>query len=110
MNKQALANKLWAAIDSLEDSDGFVLVATSDEITFTRLHSDAGWDNDAILELAPLNEPEARSELARLGRLNDDLAKRNTELRAQIEAGKQRLADLRAAIANALGAQRSEAA
>jgi hypothetical protein len=98
VNREALKTKLWAAIDALEDSEGFVLTAVSDEIVFTRLHTTVGYDSEALLELAPLNEPDSRKEMARLGRINHDLRSANTALEEKIETRKRMLAELDAAV------------
>lgn len=109
MNRNELKAKLWAAIDALEDHEGFVLTAVSDDIQFTRLKADRTWE-DVILELEPLNEPEARSEMARLGRINDDLRAKNAILETKVAENRQLLANLEAAVANMLGARKDEAA
>jgi hypothetical protein len=107
VNKDALAQKLWAAIDALGEADGFVLVATEDEITFTRLKA-AGW-NDAYLEQDVFAVAELRKEHDRLAGSNRILTKENDDLQVKIEAGQRLLDQLQAAVANALG-QQGEAA
>ncbi|WP_063023707.1 hypothetical protein [Nocardia niwae] len=101
MNKTELKQKLWAAVDDLEENEGFVLVATEDEIQFTRLKA-AGY-SDAYLDLEPLNIPLERANRNRLAQHCDELVKRGMALHAEITEQEQRLADLNAAIANALG-------
>ena len=99
---EALKRKLFAAIDELSDEDGFVLVATADDVHFTRLKA-GGWYEDRVLELEPLNAAEEAQEQKRLGSENQRLARRAKELRAEVEALEQRKAELDAAIAVALG-------
>ncbi|MGY1946675.1 hypothetical protein [Nocardia asiatica] len=99
---EALKAKLWAAIDELDDDDGFVLVAASDEIQFTRLKAVRGWD-DSVLELDPLVEAETRKEVQRLGRLRDELFKTCTRLDQEITTKQARLDDINAALTRALG-------
>ncbi|MFE7744460.1 hypothetical protein [Nocardia sp. NPDC057455] len=103
MTKEALKAKLWAAIDELDDDDGFVLVATSDEIQFTRLKADAGYDHEGLLYLDPLVEAETRKEVQRLGRLRDELFKTCTRLDQEITTKQARLDDINAALTRALG-------
>lgn len=97
----ALKDKLWAAVDDLDDSDGFVLVATAEDVTFTCLKS-TGW-GDHVLELEPLNRAEVWRHLKALTLAVRREEKRLKELDAEIEEKRSRLADIQAALANALG-------
>lgn len=97
----ALKRKLWAAVDQLEDADGFVLVATAGDVTFTRLKA-AGWD-EHVLELEPLDIADAQCEYRNVRKYQEDAAKRVRELDAEIAVKEARLADIDAALANALG-------
>lgn len=106
--KAALKAKLCAAIDALSDADGFVLVATADDITWTDLKA-AGWD-ERVLELEPLKAAEVRREVGRLWdecedarRVQAGLDRRHAELEREIAEKEARLADVNAALANVLG-------
>ncbi|MEV4127056.1 hypothetical protein [Nocardia sp. NPDC049707] len=101
MNREELARKLWAAIEDLDENDGFVLTACEDAFTFTRLRA-AGY-SDAYLDVEPLNIPDARAELQRLGVRCVELEQRVKTLDAETATKQARLDDLNAAIANALG-------
>lgn len=106
--KAHLKAKLCAAIDDLSDADGFVLVATTDDISFTRLKS-AGWD-ERTLELEPLVAAEARKEVSRLWdqcgdarRAKAGLDRQIAGLEQEITEKERRLADVNTALANVLG-------
>jgi hypothetical protein len=108
--KVHLKRKLCAAIDQLGDADGFVLVATTDDLSFTRLRS-AGWD-ERTLELEPLQAADARQEASRLR--DECVAARGMKaaLEREIAAKEQQLADAtrvlaiaEAAVARAVGGE-----
>lgn len=101
--KDALKNKLWAAIDQLYDEDGFVLVAAGKEIQFTRITATDGYDSAAVLELAPLRIAEEWQEKERLVRENRVLVEKRDRLTAEVEQLERRKADVDAALGNALG-------
>jgi hypothetical protein len=97
--KEQLKQKLWVAIDSLGDSEGFVLIASSDVIQFTKLAS-TGWD-EHVLELEPLNEAEVRREVQQLYKIREDLIKEQASYASKISARKHTLKLLDAAVAKA---------
>lgn len=103
---ESLKRKLCAALDELGDADGFVLVATAEDVSFTRLKA-AGWYEDRVLELEPLNEAEARQEYAKLADSVVDLRRAKEKLDRDVAAQQELLDTLNTAIAHATG-QRSE--
>lgn len=102
--KAALKRKLCAAIDDLSDADGFVLVATADDITFAHLKA-AGWD-EHVLELEPLKAAEARRDYEYWRRIASEMERSNAALERETAAKEARLADVNAALANVLGEKR----
>lgn len=99
--REQLKAKLGTALDQLEDSDGFVLVATAQDVSFTYLKA-GGWSGH-VLELEPLDVAEAKQELDRLRYWQTDAERRKKQLQEEIAVKEQRLADIDAALAKALG-------
>ena len=98
--RETLKHKLWTYIDSLSDSDGFVLVVSKDELTFTILKS-AGWD-EHVLELEPLKEAEVRRDVQRLYEIRKGLITEQTSLATKVSVKKKELANIQLAITKAI--------
>lgn len=97
-----LKRKLCAAIDTLGEADGFALIVSADDVHFTRLRA-AGWNEDRVLELDPLNAATEQAEVARLRRQVAGLQTRERDLKAEVAELESRRDELQAAIDNALG-------
>lgn len=101
-DRRSLKRKLGAALDALTDADGFVLIASSDEISFTTLKA-ARFCEDQLLELEPLNAAEAHRDWSEAAAHNQTLREKNTALERDIAENQKLLAKLQAAIAVATG-------
>ncbi|MFF4026899.1 hypothetical protein ACFYY5_29025 [Nocardia elegans] len=102
-SREQMKRQLCAAIDDLSEDKGFVLVVTDDEISFTPLRSGGGWDGDSYLYVEELTQAEKQRQRVELGNAVRQLELSKKSLEAGIAAAETRLADLNAAIANALG-------
>lgn len=99
--KKDLKEKLWASIDNLPESDGFVLVATEDTLSFTPIKA-GGW-SDRILELEPLDHAQLSRWNDELRSRNESLKKENASLKSQRSKNEKRLKEINAAISMATG-------
>jgi hypothetical protein len=101
-----MKRQLCAAIDGLTDDRGFVLVVSDDQLVFTPIRaSTVDWSSDAYLDIEQLSQAELRSETQKLRSEQTRLALTNERLKDEVAAAEARLADLNAAISNALGGE-----
>lgn len=99
--KEELKTKLWTAIDSLSEEEGFVLVATEGDISFTPLKA-GGW-SEHVLEIEPLEHASLRKWNGDLQARNRVLEEEAKSLQSKISVKSRQLKDIETALAKALG-------